>query len=86
MRPIKFQESNMTHTGEGCGDLPTFVNRQGVVSCWRMSWRERVKALFTGKVWLVVWGQGQPPVELRVEMPFDRGGQDCHTQPTADRQ
>lgn len=33
------------------------------MSCWRLTWKERIKALLFGKVWLgVLSGFTQPPV------------------------
>lgn len=52
-----------------CSDLP--VTRLAypdgslaVQSCWRASWRERLQVLFTGRVYLLVFGVTQPPVAV----------------------
>ena len=34
-----------------------------LLSCWSASWKQRLKILFTGRVWLQVRGV-QPPVSL----------------------
>lgn len=49
------------------GDLPDFwVYKQNniVVSCWEPSFRERLSALFFGRVWLTFHGQQQPPCAI----------------------
>ena len=71
MIPTDFPEKNKTltkpqgMTDEECGSLPVYNDGSQSVSCWRMSWRERLSALFRGKVWLQVYaGTTQPPVSL----------------------
>jgi hypothetical protein len=45
-----------------------FNDGQQSVSCWQMTWRERLAALFFGRVWLFVYfGASQPPVRMEVE-------------------
>jgi hypothetical protein len=52
-------------TQEECADLPIWTDGVQCISCWKMSFRERLAALFFGKVWLtVVFGETQPPVAL----------------------
>ena len=74
MEPGKFQQSNKTlgppkgMTEKECGSLPVFTDGQQCISLWKMTWRERLSALFFGKVWLSVHsGQTQPPVWLMAE-------------------
>jgi len=71
MEPIKFNEMNgqlnkpKSMTDDECG--PLYVHSDGVqlVSCWKMTFKERIAALLYGKVWLgVVSGTTQPPVWL----------------------
>lgn len=69
MEPIKFKEANkclakpQTMTDEQCSSLWTYSDGEQSISCWKMSWKERIKALVFGKVWLgVVSGNSQPPV------------------------
>ena len=77
MIPIRFEEANTTYTGEGCGDLPAWhgfdINQKfRIISCWRMTWRERLKALVTGRLWLDIWSTSLPPVALLSDKPFRR--------------
>lgn len=74
MKPVKFPEANKTltkpqsMTDEECGPLPVFNDGEMSVSCWQMNWRERLAALFFGRVWLFVcFGRTQPPVGLEIK-------------------
>jgi len=71
MEPIKFQQANkellkpLGMTDEECGSLPIYTDGKRCISLWKMTWRERLSALFFGKIWLSVHsGQTQPPVWL----------------------
>ena len=73
MEPINFKQANKNllkpegWTDEECGSLPVHSDGKVCVSLWQMTWRERLSALFFGKVWLFVHsGQTQPPVGLTV--------------------
>ena len=75
MEGISFPEQTLTlgrppsMSEEECGPLPVYLTAEGqVISCWRMTLRERFSALIFGKVWLWVWsGKTQPPVALEVK-------------------
>lgn len=77
MKPINFKESNFTFTkpvdmtDEECGDLPCFRENNVIISCWKMSWKERIRFFFTGKMWLWVIGNGMPPVSITPNTPFE---------------
>jgi len=74
MRPITFKYANRTlgaPEGEypedvaGIDPLPVWTNGRQCVSCWKMSWRERLAALVFGRVWLAVLsGSTQPAVGI----------------------
>lgn len=71
MTPARFKESNRvlrkpdSMTDEECGSLEVFTDGKGCVSCWRMSFIERLRALLFGRIWLgVISGDTQPPVWL----------------------
>lgn len=43
--------------------LPAFVDpgpQGAVISCWQLSFKERIKILFTGKLWLSLWSFHNP--------------------------
>lgn len=77
MKPIDFPQStkvlqkpeNMFDAD--CKPLPVWSDGKQCVSCWRPTFKERVRILFAGKVWLGVnAGYPQPPVYLTGETPF----------------
>lgn len=74
MKPIQFPEANRVlrrpegMTEDECGDLHTHTDGQYSLSCWKMTWRERLSAFFFGNVWLwVMSGSTQPPVALEAK-------------------
>lgn len=71
MLAIKFKEANKnllkpeSMSDEECGSLWVYSDGRECISCWRLTWKERIKALLFGKVWLsVLSGHTQPPVWL----------------------
>ena len=75
--PTNFPEANFTWKGWPADadrpevvDLPTYRADGQSVSCWRLGWRERLRVLVTGRVWLHVLG-GHPPVLVSGDHPFD---------------
>lgn len=73
MTPMRFPESNRTltkpedMTDEDCAPMEAWTDRVVCVSCWKMTWGERVKAMFFGRVWCYVHsGHTQPPISLTV--------------------
>jgi hypothetical protein len=53
-------------TEDHVAELPITRSADTVSSCWRMSWRERITALLTGRVWFDCMGSTHPPIRLRV--------------------
>lgn len=43
--------------------LPAHVSADGmeVTSCWRMNWKERIRALVTGRIYFTVLSFGESP-------------------------
>lgn len=75
MKPIKFKEMN----GIAAKDQPEYMplpihrNSQYVISCWKLSFWERVKILFHGIVWLSLMTPPRElitPSKLSVDSPF----------------
>lgn len=71
MKPIKFKEANKNllkptnMTDAECSSLWVYSDARECISCWHMSWKQRIKALLWGNVWLsVLSGNTQPPVWL----------------------
>ena len=87
MKPIKFDEANknllkpQNMTDEECSSLWVFTDGQQCISCWKMSFKQRLSALIHGKVWLSVCsGQTQPPVWVDCcntvfDHPTEKGGE-----------
>jgi hypothetical protein len=74
MKPEQFPQANKTltkpenMTDEQCCSLPVYCDNKTCISCWKMTFRERLSALFFGRVWLyVLSGKTQPPVGLDVK-------------------
>ena len=82
MEPSKFDESNKTLQPSGAkysdnvtGVEPLHVWTDGeqCVSCWRMSWLERMSAVIFGRVWIAsLSGQVQPPIYAEAAKTYFR--------------
>lgn len=77
MKPVEFEGYNAVlrkpsyMTDEECGSLPILRLDGFCISCWRMTWRERLKVIVTGRIWLgILSGDTQPPVYFAVNKPF----------------
>lgn len=77
MKPIAFKQQNAIFTApagmseEQCSDLPAYRDDAEIISCWKMSWCERLKMLVTGVIWFSVMGDRQPPICLSVDTFFN---------------
>lgn len=65
MEPIKFKEQNCVYAENQAEylPLPCFKNdsTEGeVVSCWKLTFKERLKMLFTGKLWVCLLTFNKP--------------------------
>jgi len=76
MKPVAFPEQ--THVlGKDQPEyqpLPVHMTPDGTaVSCWRLSWRERLYLLVTGRLWLMQLTFNQPlqPQIVQVDAPFE---------------
>lgn len=52
--------------------LPAYTDARETISCWRLTWRERWRILWTGQLWLRQsnFGQKLQPQRPSVETPF----------------
>ena len=74
MTPVDFRHAqkrltpstrNYSDNVESVQPLPIWTDGEQCLSCWQMSWRERLSALVFGRVWLAVLsGNAQPPAFL----------------------
>ena len=75
MKPVKFPEQNVTFAEDQPEfiPLPAHRGKDGtVVSCWALSWRDRLRILWTGRIWLgcLTFNAPPQPVWLVTERPF----------------
>jgi len=76
MIPIEFDGFNATFAEDQPEylPLPCFKNAKGeIIICWRLSFKERLKALLFGKVWQEVLTFNKPlqPIKLSLSKPWE---------------
>lgn len=76
MLPIEFNEQNavLAKNQPEYMPLPVHIGDGVTTSCWRLGWRERIKMLFSGKVYLQIMTFHNPlqPQRLTVENPLSK--------------
>lgn len=81
MKPTLFKGANGTLSGGPAShygtdddviDLPVYRGQGSVLSCWQLSWLERFRVLWSGRVWLWVLGRTHAPVSMQAENPFPK--------------
>jgi len=88
MKPIQFKYVNrelqppegVTYSENvtGIDPLPIWTDGEQCVSCWKMTWRERLAALLFGRVWVAVLsGATQPPVCIKAERAYLKEEHSC---------
>jgi hypothetical protein len=75
MNPIEFPEQNCVYAKDQSEYLPLPVHKTPdgeVLSCWALTWRERIKILLTGRMWWSVLTFNRPlqPQLPSVDNPF----------------
>jgi hypothetical protein len=66
MKPIEFKEHNTVFAKDQPEYLPLPAYREdgdkygNVICCWQLSFKERIKILFTGKLWLSLMSFNNP--------------------------
>lgn len=77
MKPVRFKEQNKVYAKDQRPYLPLPVyedDEQGgrVFHCWQLSFKERIKLLFTGKLWINVlnFKQKLQPIKPMIDNPF----------------
>jgi hypothetical protein len=74
MNPIKFPEATMTWAENQPPylPLPAYADKHETITCWRLSWRDRLLALFVGRLWVRQMNFSKPlqPQALTFERPF----------------
>ena len=79
MNIVKFPECNVTYAENQpeYRPLPALKMEDGeIVTCWKPSIRERLKILFSGKIWLNVLTFNKPlqPLLISANKPFQMDG------------
>ena len=76
MKLIEFPEQTLIIAEDQKEYLPlpayVFRNTEGeIVCCWKLTWRERIKILFSGILWhhVLTFGQALQPLQLSTEKP-----------------
>lgn len=74
MTPVEFPEQTIVWAKNQppYRPLPAYTDREQTISCWQLTWRERLRVLFTGRLWLRQMNFGAPlqPQAPSVESPF----------------
>ena len=80
MKPVQFKDSNKMlqlsdaqYSGNviDVSELPVWTDGEQCVSCWKMSFRERLSALIFGRIWLsLLSGQTQTPVFIKASKEY----------------
>lgn len=80
MKPVAFKYVNkvLNPSGKeysqnvtGVDPLPIWTDGEQCLSCWSLSWRERLNVLLFGHVWLAtLTGANQPPVCLTADKEY----------------
>lgn len=62
MKPIAFPEQTVVVAEHQPPylPLPAYTDEQETVSLWQLTWRERLRVLFTGRLWLRQMNFGAP--------------------------
>ncbi len=77
MKPISFKEQNciIAKNQKEYLPLPAWKSKDGVVvSCWKLSFIERIKLLFTGRLWFKILTANKPlqPQRPLIDYPFNK--------------
>ncbi len=77
MKPLNFKESNLSLSpprnwpdkANPCRRLDVYKDDFQTISCWKMSWVERLSSLIFGRVWVqVACGKSNPfPIALTAQ-------------------
>lgn len=71
MKPIQFPEANtqlLAGSIPNCDDLAVYKDGERIISKWKMSWGERLSALFFGVAFVSVRARKtSPPIAVWVE-------------------
>lgn len=81
MEPTEFKGFNVVFARDQpeYSPVPAHINRDNgvMIACWKLSFKERVKVLFTGKIWQKVMTFNRPlqPQLLSCKSPVVENGE-----------
>jgi hypothetical protein len=74
MIPIEFPEQTMVWAKDQPPylPLPAYTGDTETITCWKLTWRERLMVLWRGRLWLrqMNFGERLQPQQPTVESPF----------------
>jgi hypothetical protein len=75
MKPVNFHQQNTVWGKDQWPQylpLPAYSDERETVSCWQLTWCERLKILVTGRLWLrqLNFGRRLQPQSPCVDSPF----------------
>jgi len=80
MKPIEFAEQTTVWAKNQppYRPLPAYTDEEQTISLWELTWRERLRVLFRGRLWLRQMNFGEPlqPQLPGLENPFLNGTDD----------
>lgn len=75
MKPVEFPEQTVVWAKDQpeYRPLPAYSNERETISCWHLTWRERMTLLVRGRLWLRQMNFGGPlqPQLPQTENPFE---------------
>lgn len=74
MSPVKVSESNVIYAGNQPQylPLPAYRSEDGlVITCWELSFKERIKLLLSGKLFLAILTFNNPLQPLKFGFTFN---------------
>ena len=78
MKPTTFEGQNSTFAENQPPyiPLPAYKGEDGeVISCWQLTWRERLQVLWSGLIWsrILTFNKPLQPQVLQTSYPFEKG-------------
>jgi hypothetical protein len=73
MKPIDFYGSNVVFAKDQPEYLPLPAHKTPdgqVTSCWKMSWKERLRCIVTGRIFITMLTFNKPLQPLRLAVDF----------------
>ena len=76
MKPIEFPEQTIVWAKNQPPylPLPAYTDDRETISCWQLTWMERIKVMLFGRLWLrqLNFGAALQPQSPTVDAPFEK--------------